>query len=158
MSLKTSTRRAALALLAGLFAAAAAPAPPAVKLRVEPLEVVSATGVAKFQVEMADTPASRERGLMFRKALAPDRGMLFDFKTPQETAFWMRNTLIPLDILFVARDGRIITIARNAAPLDETPIPSGGPVLGVLELKGGRAAELGLSPGDRVRQRIFTGG
>ena len=92
---------------------------------------------------------------MFRKAMAADRGMLFDFKTPQEVAFWMKNTLIPLDMVFIAADGRIVSIASNAAAMSETPIPSGGEVLGVLELKGGRAGEIGASPGDQVRQRIF---
>jgi uncharacterized membrane protein (UPF0127 family) len=84
--------------------------------------------------------------------------MLFDFKRPQQTAFWMRNTLIPLDILFIAADGRIVSIARNAVPHSEVPIPSGGVVLGVLEIAGGRAAQLGIYPGDRVKHRIFKGG
>ncbi len=121
----------------------------------ESLDIVTHGGVRHFQVEIADTPASREQGLMFRKAVAPDRGMLFDFKTPQPVAFWMKNTLIPLDMVFIAPNGRIVSIARNAQPLDETPIPSGGAVLGVLELRGGRAAEIGAEPGDRVRERIF---
>jgi hypothetical protein len=92
---------------------------------------------------------------MFRKHLAGDRGMLFDFKTPQPVAFWMKNTLIPLDMLFIAPDGRVISIARQATPMSETPIPSGGDVLAVLEIRGGRAAEVGVKPGDRVRERIF---
>ncbi len=121
----------------------------------EPLGVVTHHGVRRFRVEVADTEASRERGLMYRKSLAADRGMLFDFKTPQPVAFWMKNTLIPLDMLFIAADGRIIAIARNAAPYSETPIPSGGDVLGVLEIRGGRAAETGIEPGDRVTERIF---
>ena len=124
-------------------------------LKVERLDIATARGLFHFTVEIADTPASRERGLMFRKVMAPERGMLFDFKAPQEVAFWMKNTLIPLDMLFIAADGRIVSIASNAAPMSETPIPSGGEVLGVLELKGGRAGEIGASPGDRVRHRIF---
>jgi uncharacterized membrane protein (UPF0127 family) len=123
--------------------------------RLEALDIVTHGGLQHFKVEIADTPSSREQGLMYRKALAPDRGMLFDFKTPQPVAFWMKNTLIPLDMIFIAPNGRIISIARNAQPLDETPIPSGGAVLGVLELPGGRAAEIGAEPGDRVRERIF---
>jgi uncharacterized membrane protein (UPF0127 family) len=120
------------------------------------MDIITHDGVRHFQVEVADTEASREQGLMFRKHLAGDRGMLFDFHTPQPVAFWMKNTLIPLDMVFIAPDGRIISIARNAKPHDETPIPSGGVVLGVLELRGGRAAEVDIQPGDRVRERIFN--
>jgi uncharacterized protein len=138
---------AALALIASF--AAAAP------LKVEALDIVTAHGVYHFKVEIADTDATRERGLMFRKSLAPDRGMLFNFKTQQPVAFWMENTLIPLDMLFITADGRVFSIARNAVPMDKTPIPSGGPVLGVLEIAGGRAAQIGVAPGDRVRNRIF---
>lgn len=124
-------------------------------LHVEPLDIRTHHGVRRFEVEIADTEASRERGLMFRKVLAADRGMLFDFKTPQPVSFWMKNTLIPLDMVFITADGHILSIARNAKPMDETPIASGGDVVGVLELRAGRAAELGLQPGDRVRERIF---
>lgn len=124
-------------------------------LRVEPLDIVTAHGVRRFKVEIADTDATRERGLMFRTSMAPDRGMLFDFKSPREVAFWMKNTLIPLDMLFISADGHVISIARNAVPMSEIPIPSGGAVLGVLELRGGRAAEIGAESGDRVRERIF---
>lgn len=146
---------ARLALLAfGLALGAAAPPQPQ-HLRIEPLDIVTAKGDAHFQVQIADTEPTRERGLMFVKHLGPADGMLFDFKTPQEVSFWMKNTLIPLDMLFIAPDGRIVSIARNAVPMDETGIPSGGAVLGVLELRGGRAAEIGAEPGDRVRERIF---
>ena len=124
-------------------------------LKVEPLDLVTARGVFHFKVEVADTAATREKGLMFRKTLAADRGMLFDFKTPRLVAFWMKNTLIPLDMLFIAADGHVVSIARGAVPLSEIPIPSGGAALGVLELRGGRAAEIGAEPGDQVRERIF---
>ena len=123
--------------------------------RQEPLEIVTSKATTKFTVEIADTEETRNHGLMFRKSLAPDKGMLFDFKTPREAAFWMRNTLIPLDIIFITEDGRILTIARNAVPHSEVPIPSGGVIRGVLELAGGRAAQLGIYPGDRVKHRIF---
>ncbi len=157
MSVFQAKRRGFLALLtfAWLSLAGLAHAAP---LRVEKLEVVTATGTTAFQVEVADTEASREQGLMFRKRLAPDKGMLFDFKVPQQAAFWMKNTLIPLDIIFIAPNGRIVSIARNAVPMSEVPIPSGGVVRGVLEIAGGRAAQLGLYPGDRVKHRIFKGG
>ena len=124
-------------------------------LKVEPLDLVTARGVFHFKVEVADTAATREKGLMFRKTLAADRGMLFDFKTPRLVAFWMKNTLIPLDMLFIAADGHVVSIAQDAVPLSEIPIPSGGAALGVLELRGGRAAEIGAEPGDQVRERIF---
>ena len=124
-------------------------------LKRESLQVVTHHGIRRFQVEIADTDASREYGLMYRKSLAPSFGMLFDFKVPQPVAFWMKNTLIPLDMLFIASDGRVISIVRNATPMSENPIPSGGDVLGVLEIRGGRAAEIGVEPGDRVIERIF---
>jgi len=127
----------------------------AATLRQEPLEIVTSKATTKFTVEIADTEETRNHGLMFRKSLAPDKGMLFDFKTPREAAFWMRNTLISLDIIFITQDGRILTIARNAVPHSEVPIPSGGVIRGVLELAGGRAAQLGIYPGDRVKHRIF---
>jgi uncharacterized membrane protein (UPF0127 family) len=124
------------------------------KLRVERLDIVTAAGVHHFKVEVADTFATRERGLMFRKSLAADHGMLFDFKQVQEqgVSFWMKNTLIPLDMVFIGADGRIVSIARNATPMSETPIASAGPVLDVLELRGGRAAEIEAAPGDQVRE------
>jgi hypothetical protein len=125
------------------------------RLRIAPLTVVTANGAFHFKVEVADTDESRERGLMFRKSLGPDEGMLFDFKTPQPVAFWMKNTLIPLDMLFVGGDGHIIAIARQAPARSETPIPSGGDVLGVVELRGGRAAEIGAQVGDVVENEIF---
>ena len=119
-------------------------------LATEGLEIITATGPHRFAVEVADTSATRERGLMFRRRLGANRGMLFAFGAPQKVSFWMKNTLIPLDMLFVA-DGTIVSIARNAAPLSETPIPSGAPVTDVVELRGGRAAEIGAAPGDQVR-------
>jgi uncharacterized membrane protein (UPF0127 family) len=121
-----------------------------------PLTVRTSRGDFRFLVEVADSEREREFGLMCRTTLAPDRGMLFDFGREQpDTAFWMRNTLIPLDIIYIRRDGVVRSIARNARPLDETPLPAGGATLGVLELAGGRAAEIGLRPGDRVDFPIF---
>jgi uncharacterized protein len=142
--------------LAQIFLALAAiGAAPPKALKTEPLDVVTAHGVFHFTVEIADTEAARERGLMFRSKLAPDHGMLFDFKTAQPVGFWMRNTLIPLDMVFIGADGYIVSIARNAVPLSDATIPSGGPALGVLEIRGGRAAEIDALPGDRVENRIF---
>ena len=89
-------------------------------------------------------------GLMYRNKLAPDRGMIFPFETPRVASFWMRNTLIPLDIIFVRDDGSIANIAANTVPYSEEPVPSDGPVAAVLEIAGGRSAELGIKPGDKV--------
>jgi uncharacterized membrane protein (UPF0127 family) len=146
--------RLGLFLLVSLLATATVRASPAA-MRTEPLEVVTHQGVSHFTVEIADTAATREKGLMFRKHLDANRGMLFDFKSSQPVAFWMKNTLIPLDMLFIARDGRVVSIARDATPMSETPITSAGDVLAVLEIAGGRAAQIGAQPGDRVRERIF---
>lgn len=123
----------------------------------QPLSIVSKARTSNFTVEMADTPMKREYGLMCRKSLAPDRGMLFDFNQPtDDVAFWMRNTLIGLDIVYIAPNGTILSIARHARPLDETPIPAGGTVRAVLEIADGRADQLGLRPGDKVVHRIFA--
>lgn len=136
--------------------AAAVAAKPSARL--DTVEILTSRGRVKFTVELAVTKAEQERGLMFRKSLAPDRGMLFAYNPPQRAAFWMKNTLIPLDILYIAPDGRVLSIARNAVPHDETPIPSGGVVRGVIEIPGGRAAQLGILPGDRVLNKIFPKG
>jgi uncharacterized membrane protein (UPF0127 family) len=125
--------------------------------RTELLEVVTSTGkVVRLHVEVVDTEPAREHGLMFRKSLPADGGMLFDFKTTQDVSFWMKNTLIPLDMLFIDKSGRIANIYRQATPHSLTPIPSDGPVLGVLEIAGGRAQDLDIMPGDKVRHRIFN--
>jgi uncharacterized membrane protein (UPF0127 family) len=146
----------AFALLFGAPALARCAQPPQ-SLRTEPLSIVTAHGPARFTVEIADTPQSREIGLMCRTRLAADRGMLFDFKQAEPVQFWMKNTLIPLDMLFIGPDGKILTIAANAKPMDETPIPSQAvAALGVLEIAGGRAAALGIAPGDKVIERIFS--
>ncbi|ACG78049.1 conserved hypothetical protein [Phenylobacterium zucineum HLK1] len=121
----------------------------------EPLKLVTQRGTHSFRVEIADSVIEREYGLMCRKSLAADRGMLFIFPKSAPQAFWMRNTLIPLDIIYIGTDGKVVSIARNARPLDETPLPSGGPAIAVLELAGGRAAQLGLLPGDKVVHRAF---
>ena len=116
------------------------------------LEIETKSGeVLTFQIEIADNDAERAQGLMFRSELADDAGMLFDFGSEREVSFWMRNTLIPLDMIFVRRNGEIARIHENAIPQDPTPIPSGEPVQFVFEIIGGRASELGLSAGDIVR-------
>ena len=145
-------------MLAGLMLGVSAGEPVCAAAKPETVEIVTGRGRARFLVETAATRAQQERGLMFRKSLAPDRGMLFIYQRPQPVAYWMKNTLIPLDIIYIAPNGRILSIVRNARPHDETPLPSGGLVLGVLEIAGGRAAQLGILPGDRVLHRIFPKG
>ena len=115
-----------------------------------PLIIHSANGDHRFTVEVADSPEQQERGLMFRTSLRGDRGMIFPYDPPREASFWMKNTLIPLDLVFIDAGGRVARIARNATPMSLDPIPSGVPVSGVLELRGGRAAELGIKEGDSV--------
>ena len=109
---------------------------------------------ARFSVEIARTPEEQARGLMDRPAMATGAGMLFVYDTPRTTAFWMRNTLIPLDMIFVAEDGTVTKI-HTAEPLDETPVPSGGEVVAVLEINGGLAARLGLEEGAEVRSPLL---
>jgi uncharacterized membrane protein (UPF0127 family) len=109
----------------------------------------TAKGDFAFNVEIADTEASRERGLMFRTSLAPDAGMLFDYHKEQQAAFWMQNTLIPLDMVFISADGIVKTIHVNARPMDTTAIPSEVPVRFVMEIAGGRSEEIGLKVGDK---------
>ena len=119
-------------------------------LEVIPLIVIRGDKRLTFQVEVAKGPIEQGRGLMFRTAMGADEGMLFPINPPRMAGFWMRNTVIPLDLLFIAPDGRILNIAANAVPYDETSLKSAAPVKAVLELNGGRAAALGIVPGDRV--------
>lgn len=115
-------------------------------------------GPVAFDVQMATTDKTREKGLMFVKALGPKSGMLFDFGKEGYRAFWMKNTLIPLDIIYIKADGTISTINENAVPLSETPIPSSEPVRAVLEIAGGGARTLGIEPGAKVHAGIFGNG
>ena len=135
-------------------AAPSAPAPQATALGVPqsglqmvPLTITSAGKVHRFTVEIARTDEQQQHGMMFRTAIAPDRGMLFPYDPPQSVGFWMKNTLIPLDLLFIRSDGTIVRIT-TAVPHDENSVPSGEPVAAVLEIAGGRAAELGIREGD----------
>lgn len=119
----------------------------------------SATGEHVFEVDVVDTPESRAQGLMFVTELADDAGMLFDFKEERPVSFWMMNTFIPLDMIFVGADGVVRTIHVNARPHDTTSIPSQVPVRFVLEIPGGRSLEIGLQPGDRMEHpRVGQGG
>jgi uncharacterized membrane protein (UPF0127 family) len=123
----------------------------------QPLEIVSKTGVHTFAVEMAVTPEEQAKGLMFRRELPEGQGMLFDFQREQPATFWMKNTYISLDMIFIRADGRILRIAEDTVPLSEALVPSGGPVRAVLEVVAGTAKKLGIAPGDRVAHPIFSG-
>ncbi|WP_018996228.1 DUF192 domain-containing protein [Hirschia maritima] len=109
-----------------------------------------------FVIEIADSPAETAQGLMFRESMAEDAGMLFDFGAPREPAMWMKNTLIPLDMLFMDENGVVVAIARNAQPHSERRISPGMAVKSVLELNGGAAGKYGIEPGDIVRHAIFN--
>ena len=123
--------------------------------KIEPLTIATDSDSTLFTVEIADTDLSRERGLMFRQRLPPERGMLFDFGQPKAVAMWMKNTYIPLDMLFIRSDGTIAYIAENTVPKTLDPIGVHEPVLAVLEVASGTAKRLGLRAGDIVYHRIF---
>jgi len=120
-----------------------------------PLKIVTAGGTREFQVEIAADDASRERGLMNRRYMAADHGMLFEFDRDAPVSFWMKNTYIPLDMIFISRAGVVTNVIANAEPLSERVIPSGPPCAAVLELDGGTAAAIGLKVGDKVRHPFF---
>jgi uncharacterized protein len=121
----------------------------------EALQIVTATGTHDFEVEIAKDDASRARGLMDRRYMPADHGMLFEFDREAPEAFWMKDTYIPLDMIFISGAGVVTNIAANAEPLSERAIPSGPPCAAVLELNGGEAARIGLRVGDRVRHPFF---
>lgn len=129
----------------------------AVAAEVQPLEIATKSGVKMFEVEIAKTDKERETGLMFRKELADGRGMLFDFTPEQEVSMWMKNTILPLDMIFIRADGRILRIAENTEPQSLRIISSGGPAKGVLEVIAGTAKKYGIAPGDRVAHPLFNG-
>ena len=140
-----------------LASACLRPAEAQSKLPVETITIDTKSGPHSFTMEIAADDESRERGLMYRTAMAPDAGMLFDFHTAQPVAFWMENTVLPLDMLFVRADGTIARIKANATPYSRENIPSGEPVQLVIELNAGRAAALGIVEGTRVHAPQITG-
>jgi uncharacterized membrane protein (UPF0127 family) len=127
----------------------------AAAVKTETLVIETAKGEQVFKVEVVREEKDRNRGLMYRKRMADNRGMLFDYDPPQDVAFWMKNTYISLDIIFVDATGKIITIAAKTKPLSLDRIPSNGVARGVLEIKGGFAEKLGIKVGDRVRHQMF---
>ncbi|WP_245626819.1 DUF192 domain-containing protein [Aestuariivita boseongensis] len=112
-------------------------------------------GQSFFNIEIADTPAERSQGLMFRESLPVSSGMLFVYERPQRVSFWMKNTLIPLDMIFVNETGVVEHVHENAIPGDLTPIPGGDNILVVLEINGGLARQLGIGPGTKLRHEVF---
>jgi uncharacterized membrane protein (UPF0127 family) len=121
----------------------------------ESLSIATASGQHDFSVEVMRTDAGRERGLMFRRYLPRDRGMLFDFDFEQPVMMWMKNTYLPLDMVFIDKKGRVVGIATDTEPLSEKIIPSGAPAYAVLEVNAGTAARIGLKLGDHVRNAMF---
>jgi uncharacterized membrane protein (UPF0127 family) len=141
----------------GLLAACSSPKPAAdnsaqaqTVVTALPVVITTAKGAHRFDVEVAATPQEQEKGLMFRKALPENGGMLFPMDPPRTASFWMKDTLIPLDMVFIHTDGTIAFLKSNAQPYSRIPVSAGVPVAAVLELRGGRAAELGIAEGDVV--------
>lgn len=153
-----------LLLAAGLATLAAAAQPPHVRAQdaapaaqaaTEPLGIVGKSGRHAFQVEVMRNDAQRSKGLMYRRSMAADHGMLFDFERPAPASMWMKNTYLSLDMVFIRSDGSIARIAADTEPLSTKVISSGEPVLAVLELNAGTAAKLGIRAGDRVEHPMF---
>ncbi|MFM1861703.1 MAG: DUF192 domain-containing protein [Gemmobacter sp.] len=126
--------------------------------RPDTVELRGPWGQARFAIELADDPAERARGLMFRESLPQSSGMLFVYEAPQRATFWMKNTLIPLDMVFLDPAGRVLGVHAMARPGDETIIDGGPGVLGVLEINGGLAARLGIAEGSELRHPAFAAG
>jgi uncharacterized membrane protein (UPF0127 family) len=144
-----------LAVLATLLVCGPIDAAGSVSFEETPLVIDAESGRFEFQVELAVSPEQRSQGLMFREDLAEDRGMLFDFGHPQQASMWMRNTYVPLDMLFIDAEGRITQIAADTQPLSDKAIASREPVRAVLELRAGVSARLGIEPGDRIIHPLF---
>ena len=148
--MRTGTKgaTAAVVFLASIVAAYA-------EAPLEPLTIDTASGQHRFKVEVMRTEPERERGLMYRKTMPQDHGMLFEYQAEQPVAFWMHNTYLPLDLIFIGKDGRVVNVARDAKPMDDSLIPSAGPALGVLELDAGSAKAIDLKAGDVVHHKMF---
>lgn len=151
-------------LLAGIAATGAAqalgkhPGPLFPHLPTAELRITTSSGAHAFSVWVAADDASRQRGLMYVRELPPDQGMLFLLDRPQYAAFWMKDTYLSLDLVFIGADGRVANVVHDAKPFSLAPIPSRGPVTAVLELVAGSARRIGLEAGDRVSWSGGTGG
>jgi uncharacterized protein len=157
VSVARRLHRRAWLLVALVIALGAFASPASQAASFQPLEIVTKNGVHVFSVEMATTEEEKTTGLMYRKELPDGKGMLFDFSPEQQVSMWMKNTYIPLDMIFIRADGRILRIAENTEPLSTKIIPSGGPAKGVLEVIAGTAQKYGIQPGDRVAHPLFNG-
>ena len=122
----------------------------------QPLEIDTASGAHAFKVEVMSSPAELEHGLMNRRSMARDHGMLFDFHKAEPVFFWMKNTYIPLDMIFVSEDGHVVAIKHDAKPMDETIIPSKAPARGVIEVNAGVTEAIGLKVGDEIKHPVFA--
>jgi uncharacterized membrane protein (UPF0127 family) len=150
--IRNAALAAALLLAAAVAASALGTRPPA-QLRDLPqsrVQVLTDSGKHRFKVWIAATEESQQRGLMFVRALPPQHGLLFLFPEPRYTSFWMKDTFLALDIVFIAADGRVVRIVAGATPQSLEPMDSGAPVKAALEVVAGTAARIGLKPGDRV--------
>ncbi|MFT3726665.1 MAG: DUF192 domain-containing protein [Terricaulis sp.] len=164
MSFANILRAAGVAVVLSLATACSQTSVPAdaqpdlTPLPMEDISVDTAHGPVRFHVEIADDDREREQGLMYRRSMANDHGMLFDFNPPQAVSFWMHNTILPLDIIYIGADGHILNIAANAVPFSDQNLPSDGRARAVLEINGGRAAALGIVQGSVVHHRFFNNG
>ncbi len=147
---------AALLLLLALWLPLAAGAQTQATMRRDTLKLITASGTHVFQIEVAESDVDKARGLMFRRELADDGGMLFPYSPPQEITMWMRNTYISLDMVFIRADGIVHRIETGTEPFSERVIPSEGDAAAVLEVKAGTAARIGLKAGDRVEHPLFA--
>ena len=144
-----------LLVAAALLGVGSVAAPAVAEPVMEKLDIVTASGRHPFDIELVKTRADMEKGLMFRRYLPENRGMLFDFREPQMITMWMKNTYLPLDMVFIGRDGKVTHVATNAEPMSETIISSDVPAEAVLEVNAGVAAKLGIHDGDVVHASIF---
>lgn len=132
-----------------------APAESRSEAALQRLTFITSSGAHEFRVEIADTPGARSKGLMYRKSLPPDQGMLFAFRREEPIMMWMKNTYIPLDMIFVSSQGVVTKIEADTVPKSEAIISSGDPAYAVIELNAGVASKIGLKPGDEVRHSAF---
>lgn len=148
---------AGLMLPAGMAALTTSASTPAIAADEARLEIVTSTGRHPFRIEIAATPQTRATGLMFRKALDPDYGMLFDFHREAPVSFWMKNTFVSLDMIFIRADGTVANVATGTTPFSEEPVSSAAPVRFVLEVVAGTASKIGLKAGDRIVHPLVAG-
>ncbi len=151
--MKSVLSRSRALFFTGIFALLLAA--PAWALPVTNVAISTPKGPVSFTVEIAADAAAQQKGLMYRRSLPPDAGMLFDFYDSLNVAFWMKNTYIPLDMIFIRADGTIANVAADTVPLSLKEVPSKGPVRAVLEINGGRAKELGIEAGQVVHAQLF---